>query len=62
MKTLKDLKKEYPKSKYLLIKSKNVSKQFGSYCSGNYRIAEKSPIRRSGKQVVLFQRVKKCKR
>lgn len=56
---IKELRRMYPKSNYILIRDRGVLKQFGRRREGNYVVAELSPSKGTrGRQPVLYWKVK----
>jgi len=58
MRSIKDLRKEYPKEKFILIRRNKPLKNIHSYTNGVYMIAVYSPNTKGAKQPVEYYRYK----
>lgn len=56
--TISDLRNQYPKNNYFLVRSKKVLNHFGRQTLGAYVVAEMSPRTKGAKQPVMYWRVK----
>jgi len=59
MKTIDELKKEFPEDKYFLVEQRNSfhGKQLGAYIEGNFEISIMSPNTKGAKQPVMYHNI-----